>query len=71
MASGAITRSMIGHATEEMFLHYSHIEREEKQGAVDRALALVDGPKVEPRVEGSGVASDPPNSGHRENTRND
>ncbi|KPK14860.1 MAG: hypothetical protein AMJ62_11465 [Myxococcales bacterium SG8_38] len=45
MASGAITRSMIGHATEEMFLHYTHIEREEKQGAVDRAFALVDGPK--------------------------
>ncbi len=71
VSSGAITRSMIGHATEEMFLHYSHIEREEKQGAVDRALALVDGPKVEHRVEGSGAASDPPNSGHRENTRND
>lgn len=58
---------MIGHETEEMFLHYSHIERGEKHSAVERALALVDGPKV----EGSGAASDPPSSGHRENTRND
>jgi integrase len=71
VASGAITRSMIGHETEEMFLHYSHIERDEKHSAVERALALVDGPKVEEKVEGSAAASDPPNSGHRENTRND
>jgi len=71
VASGAITRSMIGHETEEMFLHYSHIERDEKQSAVERALALVDGHKVEEKVEGSGAASDPPNSGHRESTRND
>jgi len=67
VSSSAITQSMIGHATEEMFLHYSHIEREEKHSAVNRALALVDGNKV----EGSGAASDPPNSGHRETTRND
>jgi len=71
VASGAITRSMIGHETEEMFLHYSHIERDDKHSAVERALALVDGHKVEEKVEGSGAASDPPNSGHRENTRND
>ena len=36
VASGANTRSMIGHETEEMFLHYCRIEREEKQTA-DRA----------------------------------
>jgi len=71
VSSSAITQSMIGHETEEMFLHYSHIERGEKHSAVERALALVDGPKVEEKVEGSGAASDPPNSGHRENTRND
>ena len=71
VSSSAITQSMIGHETEEMFLHYSHIERDEKHSAVERALALVDGPKVEEKVEGSGAASDPPNSGHRENTRND
>jgi integrase len=71
VSSSAITQSMIGHETEEMFLHYSHIERGEKYSAVERALALVDGPKVEEKVEGSGAASDPPNSGHRENTRND
>ena len=71
VASGAITRSMIGHETEEMFLHYSHIERDEKQSAVERALALVDGHKVEEKVEGSGAASDPPNRGHRQTTRND
>ena len=71
VASSAITRSMIGHETEEMFLHYSHIERDEKEGAVGRALALIDGPNVEETVEGSGAASDPPSSDHRENTRND
>ncbi|MGB5503987.1 MAG: tyrosine-type recombinase/integrase, partial [Polyangiales bacterium] len=71
VSSSAITQSMIGHETEEMFLHYSHIERDEKHSAVERALALVDGSKVEEKVEGSGAASDPPNSGHRENTRND
>jgi integrase len=71
VSSSAITQSMIGHETEEMFLHYSHIERDEKHNAVERALALVDGPKVEEKVEGSGAASDPPNSGHRQNTRND
>lgn len=71
VASGAITRSMIGHATEEMFLHYSHIEREEKQGAVDRALALVDGAKVEHRVEGSQPGDDARNVSRRETTRND
>jgi integrase len=71
VASGAITRSMIGHETEEMFLHYSHIERDEKHSAVERALALVDGPKVEEKVEGSAAASDPPSSGHRRTTRND
>jgi hypothetical protein len=66
VASGAITRSMIGHET-EMFLHYSHIERGEKHSSVEHAVALVDGPKV----EGSGAAGDPPNSGHREKTLND
>jgi integrase len=71
VSSSAITQSMIGHETEEMFLHYSHIERDEKHIAVERALALVDGPKVEEKVEGSGAASDPPSSGHRQNTRND
>ena len=71
VSSSAITQSMIGHETEEMFLHYSHIERGEKHSAVERALALVDGPKVEEKVEGSGAASDPPNRGHRQTTRND
>lgn len=71
VASGAITRSMIGHATEEMFLHYSHIEREEKQSAVDRALALVDGSKVEHRVEGSSLRDDARNVSRRETTRDD
>ena len=71
VSSSAITQSMIGHETEEMFLHYSHIERGEKHSAVERALALVDGHKVEEKVESSGAASDPPSSGHRENTRND
>ena len=71
VSSSAITQSMIGHETEEMFLHYSHIERDEKHSAVERALALVDGPKVEEKVEGSGAESDPPNSGHRQTTRND
>ena len=70
VASGAITRSMIGHETEEMFLHYSHIERDEKQNAVERALALVDGPKVEHRVEGSKPADDSRNAGDSETTRN-
>ena len=70
-ASSEITRSMIGRATEEMFLHYSHIEREERQGAVERALALVDGHKVEHRVEGSQPGDDAPNVSRRETTRND
>ena len=71
VSSGAITRSMIGHATEEMFLHYSHIEREEKQDAVDRALALVGGPKVEHHVEGSQTGDDVRDVSRRETTRND
>jgi len=71
VASGAITRSMIGHETEEMFLHYSHIERDEKQGAVERALALVDGHKVEGRVEDSQPGDDARNAGRRETTGND
>ncbi|MDH3623922.1 MAG: site-specific integrase [Myxococcales bacterium] len=71
VASGAITRSMIGHETEEMFLHYSHIERDEKQSAVERALALVDGRKVEDRVEGSQPGDDARNVSRRQTTRND
>jgi integrase len=71
VASGAITRSMIGHETEEMFLHYSHIEREEKQSAAERALALVDGHKVEHRVEGPQTGDDARNVSRRETTRND
>jgi len=42
-----------------MFLHYSHIERDEKHTAVEQALALVDGHKV----EGSGSDDGLPNSG--------
>ena len=61
----------IGHATEEMFLHYSHIEREEKQGAVERALALVDGPKVKLRVEHPQSGDVARNVSRRETTRND
>ena len=44
VSSSAITQSMIGHETEEMFLHYSHIERDEKHSAVERALAIVKTP---------------------------
>ena len=62
---------MIGHATEEMFLHYSHLEREEKPDAVDRALALVGGPKVEHHVEGSQTGDDVRDVSRRETTRND
>lgn len=62
---------MIGHETEEMFLHYSHIERDEKQSAVERALALVDGHKVEHRVEGSQPGDEARNVSRRETTRND
>lgn len=43
VTSAEITRSMTGHDTEAMFRHYSHIERHEKQAAVDRVLALVGG----------------------------
>jgi hypothetical protein len=66
-----IAPGRIGHATEEMFLHYSHIEREDKQGAVDRALALVDGDKVDHPVEGSPLGDDARNVSCRETTRND
>jgi len=62
---------MIGHETEEMFLHYSHIERDEKHSSVERALALVDGHKVKGGVEGSEIASDPPKPSSPQNTRND
>ncbi len=62
---------MIGHETEEMFLHYSHIERDEKQSAVERALALVDGRKVEDRVEDSQPGDDARNVSRRQTTRND
>ena len=71
VSSSAITQSMIGHETEAMFLHYSHIERDEKHNAVERALALVDGHKVEEKVEGSEPRKELPNSGHRQTTRND
>ncbi len=71
VASGAITRSMIGHETEEMFLHSSHIEREGKHGAVDLALALVDGAKVEHRVKGPQTGDDARDVSRRETTRND
>jgi hypothetical protein len=39
------------------------IERVEKQSAVERALAWVDGPKVEHRVEGSKLGDDSRNAG--------
>ena len=52
-------------------LHYSHIEREEKHRAVERALALFDGPKVEHRVEGSKLGDDVRSTGVSETTRND
>ena len=71
VASGAITRSMIGHEAEEMFLHYSHIERGEKQTAVERALALVDGGQVDYQVEDPQVGDRSQNFGRREKTRND
>jgi hypothetical protein len=62
---------MLGHETEEMFLHYPHIERDEKHSAVERALALVDGHQVECGVEGAEVVSDLPKPSRRQNTRND
>ena len=39
--------------------------------AVERALALVDGPKVEHRAEGSKLGDDGRNAGGSETTRND
>jgi integrase len=43
VANGEVVRSIIGHATEVMTHHYSHVDENEKRAAVARVFSIVKG----------------------------
>ncbi len=53
VASAEVTRAIVGHATEQMTHHYSHVDEQEKREASERVLAVLRGGKgVDEGVEG-------------------
>ena len=43
MANGEVVRAIIGHTTEAMTHHYSHVGEDEKREAVMRVFSLIKG----------------------------
>ncbi|HUQ02735.1 MAG TPA: tyrosine-type recombinase/integrase, partial [Kofleriaceae bacterium] len=59
VASAEVTRAIVGHATEQMTHHYSHVDENEKRAAAARVLDVLNGRKG---VE-TGVADDQASAG--------
>jgi hypothetical protein len=49
VASAEVTRAIVGHATEQMTHHYSHVDEGEKREAAARVLAVLHGGKGVPK----------------------
>jgi hypothetical protein len=58
VAGGEVVRSIIGHATEAMTHHYSHVDEGEKRAAVARVFLLVKGESGADRRADHGGSSD-------------
>ena len=56
IASGLVTRAIVGHSSEEMTEHYSHVDHEEKRAAAEGLLQLVQGGSESGTSSGTGRA---------------
>jgi integrase len=59
VASAEVTRAIVGHATEQMTHHYSHVDEGEKREAAARVLAVLHGKGVGEGVEGVSEPAEP------------
>ena len=55
VADGDTVRAIIGHATEQMTHHHSHVDEADKHAAISRAFEFVTGGKGTERVGGRAV----------------
>jgi integrase len=58
VAAREVTKSITGHVTDQMLLHYSHISVDEKRAAVERVMELLKG-STDERPESGDPSGDP------------